>query len=282
VDGIVCFMLELTPSQVVGMIAKTFPWTVLDEPSTPRTPPGGLQGQSVVSVAPILAAVDAIRPELITLEGDDVTTFVTAVSQLRSAVTTWQNQNTASVKLDGSPIFGGIHPLTVIARLLATCPNEIPSPTTLELPFVRDPPKLRESLRLDISACESALVNRSWKSCTVVAGSVVEALLLWAIQSNAAAIGDAVEAAHADKSLSNWCTGDNLDRWHIHDFAAVALKLGLIERNTHNQIALVRHYRNLIHAGAVQRVDQQCDRSTALAALSAIEAVTRDLGKRFS
>jgi hypothetical protein len=65
----------------------------------------------------------------------------------------------------------------LIRRALAACPDESPAPETRELAFIEDT-ELRDGLRLDISAINRALSNSEWKAATVLAGSVVEALLL--------------------------------------------------------------------------------------------------------
>jgi hypothetical protein len=65
--------------------------------------------------------------------------------------------------------------------LLAKCPDEAPSPGTAELLFVTDA-DLRESIQRDISAANQDAVNGEWKGATVLAGSAIEALLLWAVQ----------------------------------------------------------------------------------------------------
>jgi hypothetical protein len=47
--------------------------------------------------------------------------------------------------------------------------------------FLNDP-DLAEALRADIATASSALRNGEWKAATVLSGSVIEALLLWALQ----------------------------------------------------------------------------------------------------
>jgi hypothetical protein len=57
-----------------------------------------------------------------------------------------------------------------------------------------EPDDFRKNLRLDMSAANRALANSEWKAATVLAGSVVEALLLWAIQRRSSdEVGQAVE-----------------------------------------------------------------------------------------
>src|SRR5262245_22105766 len=52
---------------------------------------------------------------------------------------------------------------------------------TTALLFVTDP-AVRESIQLDVSAATRDLEIGEWKGATVLAGSAIEALLLWALQ----------------------------------------------------------------------------------------------------
>ena len=84
------------------------------------------------------------------------------------------------------------------AYVLELCPDEFPSVDTSNLSFIADP-TLRDILRLDVTATNSALINGEWKAATVLAGSVVEALVLWALQQqNPAAVS---AAATTDKVI---------------------------------------------------------------------------------
>ncbi len=71
-------------------------------------------------------------------------------------------------------------PVSLVHRMLSKCPDEAPAAGTEELKFVTDQ-ALRNSLRPDLSAAESALHNGEWKAATVLAGSAIEALLLWSV-----------------------------------------------------------------------------------------------------
>ena len=65
--------------------------------------------------------------------------------------------------------------------------------------------------------------------------------------------------------------------WHLHEYVEVAAHLKLIEGDTAKLVRLTKDFRNLIHPGRAARLGQKCDRSTALTALAAVEAVARDL-----
>ena len=74
------------------------------------------------------------------------------------------------------------------------CPDTAPSAQTAGLEFIEDE-GLRENLRIDISSAERAIADGVWKGATVLAGSIVEALLLWALQArNPSDVRSTIEA----------------------------------------------------------------------------------------
>src|SRR5262249_47471723 len=104
--------------------------------------------------------------------------------------------------------------------MLAKCPDQNPSPATAAMTFITDD-ALRDSIRIDLSTATSALHNGEWKASTVLAGAVIEALLLWAIQRDPAKFAG---AANKPKKA--------LERWDLADLIDVGEALALIEPNT--------------------------------------------------
>jgi hypothetical protein len=141
---------------------------------------------------------------------------------------------------------------------------------TTDLNFITDQ-SLRESIRLDISAANSALVNGEWKAATVLAGSVIEALLLWVLQQKSPA-----DVTTAIGKIGRKCAAD-MQKWDLADYIGVAEVLKIIKPETISQCRLAKNFRNLIHPGRAQRTGQPCNRGTALSAVAAIEHVVNDL-----
>src|SRR5712692_631912 len=183
-------MTRVVPSQVVALIDQMFPGAQGNWDLYP-----GFESHFMA----IIALVEQIPPELITLDGSSYGALVASVEVLRNAVIMRQNRGEVTVK---SKVPGyDENAVTVIRRMLSLCTDEYPSPTTLELKFIQDS-DLRESLRRDISAVNQALSNGEWKAATVLAGSVVEALLLWALQQRPPAdVSAAVSAVVGSKIL---------------------------------------------------------------------------------
>jgi hypothetical protein len=160
-------------------------------------------------------------------------------------------------------------------NVLSKCPDEFPpTASTADLAFIPDT-DLRESIRRDMAAADRAFANIEWKAATVLAGSAIEALLLWAIASGPKAdVGGAATGVVA-AGLRQPHTDAN--RWDLSDYSAGASTLGIITLDTFKAASLARDFRNLIHPGKAARLNQVCDRGTAHTALGALDHVVRDL-----
>jgi hypothetical protein len=114
----------------------------------------------------------------------------------------------------------------------------------------------------------------------VLAGSVIEALLLWGVQqpAHAAGLPAAVASAVRPDGLSRR-PPQNPDEWGLHQFIEVVTQLGLIKEDTRTAALLAKDFRNLIHPGRAARLRQVCDRATALSAVAALEHAVRDLAR---
>jgi len=89
--------------------------------------------------------------------------------------------------------------------------------------------QLRTDLRCDIGAIDRALSNGEWKAATVLAGSVIEALLLWALQQRLPAdITTAVTTLRNSGELTRQ-PDPNLERWDLHEYTEVAAHVGIIQ-----------------------------------------------------
>src|SRR5205823_6245696 len=130
-------------------------------------------------------------------------------------------------------------------------------------------------LRLDIGRVGDAFIRSDWKSATVLAGSVMEALLLWAILNRDD--GDWQNAAVCAK-ISKW-TKDRKppEHWLLEDYINVVSELDILQEDTITECRLAQGFRNLIHPGRQKRLEMKCDKGTALLTEAALEHVVRDL-----
>jgi hypothetical protein len=213
-----------------------------------------------------LNLVDKIPTELITLTGNDYAGFVLAVETIKHIVDYWKNQG-AAITLSRMRGYDA-HPLRFLYESLRRCPDEAPAMRTSELGFIDDA-ELRESIRADLSAAHSDYANGEWKSSTVMAGSVIEALLLWALSR----VGEreAMRIAGLERPLNTW---------RLQDYINAAERLHVIDAESARQAQLSNDFRNLIHPGREQRLQRRCTKGTALGALAGAEKVVEALSRR--
>jgi hypothetical protein len=224
----------------------------------------------------VLDLVDQAADELLAMDNDTYTSFIHAKAQIKEILTTWTSNRNAGFQLQLFQMNSSQNPLARIRDALAKYPDESPAPGASELNFITDA-DLRTNLRDDMGRIDIALSNGEWKAATVLAGSTIEALLLWSLQQRPAAdIITAIATLTARGALTRQPDA-NLARWDLHEFTEVAGNLRIIKADTLTEARLAREFRNLIHPGRAQRLGQTCDRGTALSCVAALDHVVRDL-----
>jgi hypothetical protein len=265
-------MPRVVPSDVVKAADRIFAHMVTAPHSFPSVGPDG-----VPRLMALADLVDAVAPELVTLEPEQYAELVACVAYMRALDKALLGGHRV---IDFNLVGYDRNPVAIVRAAMAACPDEAPAPGTRELQFITDA-DLRQSIRLDMSAASSNLAQGEWKGATVLAGAAVEALLLWALQERDRKQAGSVAAGVAAlrPKTFNRDPGPDLEGpgWHLHEYVEVAAHLKLIEDDTATQVRLAKNFRNLIHPGRAARLNQKCDRATALGALAAVEAVARDL-----
>jgi hypothetical protein len=232
---------------------------------------GSIGYQYMHQASGLLDAVEHVPDELVetNLSDHDRLVFIVSRGNLAGFVASCRTLASNAPGLDSSI-------LPRLSDILSRCRDEVIPNTIAGLEFVTDH-ALRHSLRSDLTSVDSSIRVRDWKSATVIAGSAVEALLLSALLDDTTAAIDKFRACYKDVELEEWIHADDPTTWALAHFAKVAHKLDRIQESTHDQLKLVRQYRNLIHAGAARRTGTTCDISTAHGAISGLYAVIRDL-----
>jgi hypothetical protein len=259
-------MPRVVPSQIDNYITHVFPFVRAG--TSQGTPTVGKEFAGTVTG--LLELIDRIPEELITLTGQDYYEFVGSVATIRDRLTAWQNQQNPNLNTSIGQLFRGLNPVTIIHETIRKCPDQFPAAATSELAFVTDA-ELRQDLRVDIGAIGRALSNGEWKAATVLSGSTIEALLLWALQQ--CPVSDLRQVSQTAPKLPN----KPLDQWHLPEYIDAAERLKILNEDTVTQVRLAKNFRDLIHPGRSQRLKQKCDRPTALSAVAGMEHVVRDL-----
>ena len=269
-------MPRVVPSQVVTFIEELFPQFKPEVPD--RSQMVGLMIEQCYKFQGVLDLVDQIPSELITLDNRDYSAFVSSVSAIRIVMANPKSRGHGMLIVRLEPIseFGNINPLAILRDLLSKCPDEFPGHSTSELQFITDQ-QLRQNLRNDLDAVNRALTNSEWKAATVLGGAVIEALLLWALQSKSDT--DIATAANvlAPPRVKKKLDVKSILSWYLPDYIEVAIELGITTPDTTSQLRLAKDFRNFIHPGRAIRLGQNCNRGTALSAIAGIELLVQDL-----
>jgi hypothetical protein len=275
-------MPSLLPSEVVGAIDRIFSWA---------TTLAGADRQIVefrqsTELAAAATMLDEIPRELLLATAPDPPAdsigFVAATAAVKDILEYWRSGHPDAQRLylQGTPgISEHLNPVGVIRAFLAKCPDEVIPPATTELPFLtKSDPELRDNLRLDLAHAERALTNGEWKASTVLSGSVIEALLFWALdQPKYQTLALNANAAPKDSGVVL-----PLNKWTLSSYIAVAVQIGLLSTaDTITEAKLSQNYRNLIHQGRATRLGQRCDKGTAQVAAAGASHVASELVTRF-
>lgn len=264
-------MARILPEDAVALIKQLFP-----DADNPNFNPAK---QVADRLAAVLDVIDQVPSELILLDSPRFGAFVANRAALRQVLSGW----TQGTDLRGiAPVKGfDKNPIVVVREALAACPEQAVPATTPELAFISDP-DLRAGLRADLSEMRRALLADEHKAATVLGGSVLEALLLWALQEREKNAPGDISASRtrlvASKTLAADPGADLTSReWSLHHYIEVAADLKIIKDAAAKQARLAKGYRDLIHPARVIRIRQPCNRGTAYGAVAAVELVIEDL-----
>jgi hypothetical protein len=238
----------IPPSQIVTAIDSMF--------GTNRNEIDGraVQHMDKVQVHALLSMLDEVPPALIDLNAQDYLEFSQCRAVLATKLPAWNLGDIAPANS-----VGGKDVIERIRRLMLKCRDQLPPPEP-ELPFIAED-DTRLGIEDRIRAAWIDFNAREWMGATILAGHVIEALLLWAVKKKGG-------ATPFKKSP---------DELHLHDLIAEAEKRGLITLECKQLADLAKDARNLIHPGKATRSGTACSKATALTALSAVYKIAEGL-----
>ena len=252
---------------------------MLSDPSL-RNREFNTNARNVDAVAGLVRLLDEIPGRLLTFGREQHACWIAAVEGLRRALQAIEH---ISLDVRSYPVHGvvacdSLNVMLVLRDALAQCPDELPAPEIAGLEFIEDA-ALRADLSMDIDHVRGAFARDDFKSATVIAGAVVEALLLWGIQKCGS---ERWEPAAAKKGIRQWTRDHNgPEHWSLEDYLKIVPDLDMVGSETLVQCKLAQGFRNLIHPGRQQRKQFKCDRGMALSTEAALEHVVRDLTAKF-
>jgi hypothetical protein len=153
-----------------------------------------------------------------------------------------------------------LYKLCQLARI-AYCPGSGHSGTHLDLSFMGSDP-LRQVIESDHSTMLVQLKTEQYKAAVVFAGSVVEALLIFALRR--------IKSPAAPSTLAK---GKPVDDWRLVDLLNAAKNESVITDTTYKAADAVRDSRNLIHPNRVVANNLSADRGLSTIAQGTVEKV---------
>ena len=129
--------------------------------------------------------------------------------------------------------------------------------------FVTDD-KFRKSLESDHGELEACFQCKAWKSVHVLAGSIIETVLV----DYLVASGYQPRASVDPLKMS------------LGDLIAACQKEGVLTKKTAELSAAIRSYRNLIHPGRMQRLAEVVDQNSATVSRALLKMVIDDVAAR--
>lgn len=266
-------MARIVPSVLVEAIREMFPNKPdINGPIEYLLVRIGNEGL-VSKLASILVLVRQIPENLLPLEQNKLVRLLRSIATIDETLNQWKTikdpQNYPLSLIDQQ------HPVAIIRDIFAECPDERHEEKYSSVRFIADT-GLRETIELDLGEAWRAASEGGYKAATVLAGSAVEALLLWAIQTR--------REQHPDAPISGPLDGfpdskKDPTEWQLATCIAFAAAHGLIGRECNAAASLLRDARNLIHPGREQRKGIRIGRGAAYGALSALDLVIEDLRK---
>lgn len=240
------FMPRVAPSDVVTAIDHLF--------GSSRNPmdTGMVQYRHRAEVQALLALLDDVPRELITLPVPDYVRLQRCRASLGAALATWTGAGCgeAAQQVEMSD------PVAVLQSLLRQCPDTLPPPVDLS---IVDDPDMRRWIEERGTAAWIDFSASEWLGAAVMAGSALEGLLLW--------------------SLRKGGESNTLDKAKLSDLIDRAEREERIDAKAAGQARLASDARNLVHPGKVEREGRPATRSTALSALAALDAVSESLAR---
>ena len=121
--------------------------------------------------------------------------------------------------------------------------------------------ELRQGLESDYKELQACLKAEAWKAVHVLAGSIVEAVLI-----------DALSGAGVDQS--------KLDKMELAALIGQAKEKSILDDEAKDLSTVIRNYRNLIHPGRVKRLEKVVNRSGAVVAAELVEIISTQVAKQ--
>jgi hypothetical protein len=271
-------MPRITPAVVAEFIDASFP------DLRQRGAIGNLDSGSLQTLGTLVAMLDRIDEGILgVLTSEQYRDLIVAIEYIRTTITRWQSPRESGrgpYTVGSFQPLGNRHAVVVLRDIMRAAPQEPTAMVEPRLVFLNDP-DLQTSIATDISSAQAAFADGRYKNCCVMAGAGVEALLLWAVQRTPSvdrnAAFDAVQARRARENRGRMPNDRDPLRWALEQYIEVARELQLISPMTATAALLAKNFRNLIHPGRAERLQETATHGAASQALAALALTCDDL-----
>ena len=253
--------MRVVPSSIVEFIDTVFP----DTNALSRSPDMPVSGRDVAWLRTIVDQLDHLDENLLP-SGEHLTLLLAGRNGIQAVLDAF-----AGRALDYSetmkPLKGyKVNPVLAVRNVMSSLPDQAIPEAITGLEFIDDE-TYRNDLRADIASVEALLRSGQWKATMVIAGGVMEGLLLDVLKS------DEAKARAAAEELNLNCKRKSLDEWHLPDYVKVARQLDILSETSAEQAELAGDCRNLVHPGKEQREGRKATRKDAYSVVAGLEHV---------
>jgi hypothetical protein len=134
---------------------------------------------------------------------------------------------------------------------------------------------LKEIIERDYKELSLVLLpGGAWKSCVVLAGSILEAILYDILTADPTTLTHAQASSKAPQKRDGTVKDILQEEWRLVDLISVAEDIGKIPKESAKAIdQILRDYRNFVHPKKEIRAQHPCTEAQALMAKGALDAV---------
>src|SRR5262249_42485743 len=122
----------------------------------------------------------------------------------------------------------------------------------------------KATLKADYQELQASVENGLWKAAHVLAGSIIEAIL----------IDYLIAVNHEGMSEQD------LLKWDMRKLIPAGQQEGILTSKTEQMCVIVKDYRNLIHPGRILRLQETVDKEGATVAQALVNMIARDIGNK--
>jgi len=128
--------------------------------------------------------------------------------------------------------------------------------------------EIRRIVERDYREIQRAFISQCWKAVVILAGGLIEAILLDALSKRQ---NQAIAAKAAPKGSKDFV------RWNLSELIEVVIELGIVSESVAKVSHAVREYRNLVHPGNEFRNRLSVAKEEARIAIEVLHILHRDL-----